>query len=110
MIDWARIEELKAEVGDEDLHEVFDLFLEEVRSVLDGLTPDDPAALRRDLHFLKGSALNIGMTEVGALCAEFETRLRADPASGVDAAAVRAAVDRASAVFGQGLRPDAGPG
>lgn len=73
MIDWDRVEELRDEVGAEDFDEIALLFLQEVDEVGARLagTPD-PATLEADLHFLKGSALNLGFARLGALCSEGE--------------------------------------
>lgn len=73
MIDWDRVAQLREEVGQEDFAEVVDLFLEEVDEVTARLAAgEDPERLRDDLHFLKGSALNLGFAEFGRLCQEGE--------------------------------------
>jgi hypothetical protein len=59
MIDWARVNELKNDLGAGDFGEIIDLFLEEVEEVIDRLRRfPDPGSLEQELHFLKGSALN----------------------------------------------------
>ena len=69
MIDWERVSELREEVGAEDFGEVVELFLEEVEEVISKLrTAPNPAEYEDDLHFLKGSALNLGFADFGALC------------------------------------------
>lgn len=69
MIEWDHVAELRAEIGDEGFCEVVDLFLEEVELVIDRLqTAPEPARFEQDLHFLKGSAWNLGFAEFGALC------------------------------------------
>lgn len=74
MIDWNRVAELKADVGAEDFADVIEIFLEEVEGVLASLTGvADPTTLDADLHFLKGSALNIGFHDLAVLCADCET-------------------------------------
>lgn len=74
MIDWNRVSELRSEVGEDEFSEVIELFLEEVDEVIDRLreTPD-PQLYEQDLHFLKGSALNLGFQELGQLCQIGET-------------------------------------
>ncbi|MEO8529923.1 MAG: Hpt domain-containing protein [Deltaproteobacteria bacterium] len=78
-ISWARVDELKSEVGADDFAELCEVFLSEVE---DGLARLDfvagMAALERDLHFLKGSALNIGLAEFAALCGAGETAAHAN--------------------------------
>lgn len=67
MIDWSRVSELRGEVGEEDFSEVVDLFLEEVDSVIECLSADADDT-EAQLHFLKGSALNLGFTEFAEYC------------------------------------------
>jgi len=73
MIDWNRVAELRDEVGAEDLDEVVEIFLEEVEEVIARLkaTPDI-ARYEEDLHFLKGSALNLGFVAFSDLCQDGE--------------------------------------
>ncbi|GAA0297114.1 Hpt domain-containing protein [Rhodovulum strictum] len=76
MIDWNRVEELRGEVGEDAFDEVLDLFLEEVDEVMDRLREaPDRACLPADLHFVRGSALNLGLKEFCAICRGLEHRL-----------------------------------
>jgi len=68
MLDAARITELKQEVGLDDFVEVVGIFCEEVEEVLAELPQTPVTDIADKLHFLKGSALNIGMIGVGELC------------------------------------------
>lgn len=79
MLDTQRIAELKTEVGEDDFAEVADLFFEEVEEVLVALDGVDQAALPEKLHFLKGSARNIGLQHFGDLCLAEEERLKVNP-------------------------------
>lgn len=92
MIDWNRVAELRAEVGEDAFDEIIELFLEEVQEVARRLqgAPATDQTLAADLHFLKGSALNLGFSELAALCAAGEARASAGDAGGVDLAAVLA--------------------
>lgn len=73
MIDWDRVAQLREEVGPEAFGEVVELFLDEVDEVTGRLQrAADPDRLRDDLHFLKGSALNLGFRDLGAMCHEAE--------------------------------------
>lgn len=76
MIDQARIDELRREVGDDDLAEVVTLFCEEFEEALERLNGLQSGSLADDLHFLKGSAYNVGMSQVGELCSAAESRLQ----------------------------------
>lgn len=52
-----------------------ELFLEEVEEVVTRLKQDaDVNELENDLHFLKGSAMNLGFSEFSALCQDGELR------------------------------------
>ena len=68
MIDWARVNELREEIGAEDFIEVVDLFLEEADEVVGrfGDLRDDEVGAA--MHFLKGMALNLGFSAFAQLC------------------------------------------
>ena len=69
MIDWARIDDLRSEIGEEDFLEVVDMFLEEADEVVARLIgPPDMSEVESQLHFLKGAALNLGLADLAALC------------------------------------------
>ena len=89
MINTARIQELKDEVGEDDLFEVIELFCEEVEEVLAELDTTPPQQMPALLHFLKGSALNIGLDAVSALCKAEELRLKDDQSATVAVDAIR---------------------
>lgn len=72
MINWQRVNELKGDIGAEDIGEVIDIFLEEVEEVINRLRSGTDAALEQDMHFLKGSALNLGFDRFGAMCSDAE--------------------------------------
>lgn len=89
MIDWDRVRALRDEIGPEDFSEVVSLFLEEADEAISHLSPERGAeALARDLHYLKGAALNLGFRALSALCQAGERRAAAgDP--GFDLAGLR---------------------
>ena len=95
MIDWKRVEELRDEIGADGFAEVADMFLDEaeeaVAALLAGL-PDDK--VEGQLHFLKGSALNLGLSDLAKICHDGERRAALGH-GGVDATQV-AAVYRTS--------------
>jgi histidine phosphotransfer protein HptB len=96
MIDWKRVAELQTEIGTDGFAEVAEMFLEEadetVLTLTSGPAPDEVEGL---LHFLKGSALNLGLSDLAALCQEGERKAAAGQGAAVDTAAV-AALYRAS--------------
>jgi histidine phosphotransfer protein HptB len=73
MIDWTRVSDLRSEIGDDGFAEVVGLFLEEADEVIDRLTRAPRTLdLGSDMHFLKGSALNLGFCDLAALCENAE--------------------------------------
>lgn len=69
MIDWARVRELKSEIGEDSFDEVVELFLEEADEVVARMDVSCGAkALEADLHSLKGSALNLGFRDLATIC------------------------------------------
>lgn len=89
MIDWSRVDDLKGEIGADDFAEVVALFLDEADEVVARLTAGpDPSRIEAELHFLKGSALNLGLAALAQLCQEGEKAAAAGQAAGVDLAAV----------------------
>ena len=103
MIDWARVRELRDEIGADDFDEVVALFLEEADEVMARMSPALGAkALEADLHFLKGAALNLGFGQFAALCQAGERRA-ADGDAGVDIAPVRESYAESRIALGLGL-------
>ena len=100
MIQWARVSELYEEIGADDFDEVVELFLEEVEDVIGRLrvTPDH-TRLEEDLHFLKGSALNLGFEEFSKLCQNGETLSANNRAGDVGLNAILDCYDRSKARF-----------
>jgi len=101
MIDWTQIEALRADLGG-GFDELVEVFLEEVDAAMAAL---DPGAAPRDqaaaLHFLKGSALNLGFAAFAGLCSAGEqAALRG---AHVDLGPIRAAFAESRAEFVQGL-------
>ncbi len=75
MIDWERVHDLCAEIGPDDFGEVVSLFLDEADDVVSRIpTLTDARAIERDLHFLKGSALNLGLADLAQICQAGERR------------------------------------
>lgn len=69
VIDWKRVEDLRLEIGPDDFDEIVCMFLDEADEVVCRLGDlPDAASLERDLHFLKGSALNLGFTALAQIC------------------------------------------
>lgn len=75
MIDWQRIRDLKAEIGSGSFDKIVALFLDEADATTTQMLAATTAPdMKRDLHALKGIALNLGFAELAGLCQTFETR------------------------------------
>ena len=100
MIDWNRIKELRDEIGAEDFAEVAEMFVSEVDSSIDALrrTPN-MGTLAEDLHFLKGSALNLGFAELSSKCQQGETAARGGHPETVDVQSIVAVYDASRQEF-----------
>lgn len=107
MINWDRIEDLRTDIGEEEMDEVIDLFLDEVEQALSqiGTAPDREAAA----HFLKGAALNLGFSRFAAECLVAEQTCHADPAARIDIAALRQCYEVSKQAFLTGLSARAPP-
>lgn len=69
MINWDQVAQLREDVGADAFEEVVELFLDEVDQVTERLTDFGALVpLQEDLHFLKGSALNLGFAVFGERC------------------------------------------
>jgi histidine phosphotransfer protein HptB len=78
MIDWKRVEELREEIGADGFVEVADMFLDEAEGAVRALAGGLPAGeVESQLHFLKGSALNLGLSELAHICQEGERKAAA---------------------------------
>lgn len=77
MIDWTRVAELADEIGADDMDDVLGLFFEEAEDTLAALTTGlPPDRLAAALHFLKGSALNLGFSDLARACETGEGAIR----------------------------------
>lgn len=99
-MDWTRINELKDEIGEEDLADILAIFLEEVSERLSQMRVGDAKALADDLHFVKSSALNIGFASLANASAEMETNAR-DGAVEANISELKAAFDQACATLAE---------
>ncbi len=85
MIDWIRIDELRDEVGQDDFGDIVGVFFEEAQEALENLRrADTVVTLLGQLHFLQGSALNLGFSNFAAICRNEENSLQKDPSHKVE--------------------------
>ncbi len=107
MIDWKRVEELREEIGEEDFAEVAGMFLEEADQTIGamghGLAADE---VGDQLHFLKGSALNLGLSDLAAVCQDGERRAAAGEGAQVDLSRIAAIYHASRAALMNGLAKD----
>ena len=109
MIDWTRANSLREEIGNDSFDEVVELFLDEVEAVVARLRArPDPATFEQDLHFLKGSAWNLGFSTFGAVCQDGERRAARGEATTVDIGAVVDCYVKSRAAFMSGLASGGG--
>ncbi len=100
MISWDRVNELRDEVGEEDFAEVVSLFLEEVEEVMTRLqSKPDPASYEADLHFLKGSALNLGFRALSTLCRDKEMKISGNASGEIDLGDIFSTYEQSKAEF-----------
>ncbi len=103
MINWDRVDELRSEIGEDGFAEVVELFLDEVETTVMRLPSLPAAALEASLHFLKGSAWNLGFRDFGALCQDGERKAAAGYGGDVDCGLITARYFSAREVFLEGL-------
>ena len=72
MIDWNRLNALRDDIGEEEFAEVAALFIREIAETLTILQADPEAATAEDFHFLRGSAVNLGLTRLAEACTRAE--------------------------------------
>lgn len=103
MIDWNRVIELRNEIGADDFDEVAQLFLEETDEVIASIGSDRSAqAIESALHFLKGSALNLGFRKLAALCQSGEKAAASGDYDSIDIAALIAVYEASKHAFDAG--------
>jgi histidine phosphotransfer protein HptB len=104
MIDWERVQELRSEIGPDSFMEVVEMFLEEADGVAERLAKGVlDAELEAELHFLKGSALNLGLDQLADLCQAGERAAARGEANTVDTAAVMQAYAASKSALLDGL-------
>jgi hypothetical protein len=104
MIDWQRVDELRDEIGADGFAEVADMFLEEAEGAVKALLRGIPAEeVEGQLHFLKGSALNLGLSDLAAICQDGERRAAAGEGALVDVTLVASVYRTSRAALISGL-------
>ena len=100
MIDWGRVSELRDEIGADDFAEVVELFLTEVEAGIEELRAGSyDGTIEAQLHFLKGSALNLGFSDFSKHCKTGETAAANGDHDKVNLAAIVNCYDASKAEF-----------
>ncbi|WP_235755258.1 Hpt domain-containing protein [Paracoccus salsus] len=99
MIEWEHVLKLRDDIGSGAFASVVEMFLDEVEAVLMRLDVSDADQLCRDMHLLKGCALNLGFSEFVRLCAIGESRAATGHASQADLDAVLSCYSRSKQLF-----------
>ena len=102
MIDWDRVASLRAEIGAEDFDDVASMFLDEAEEVIERLrTRSNMEGLEAEVHFLRGSALNLGFADLATMLQEKERRLAGG--GRIDTARIVVCYNASRAAFDAGL-------
>jgi HPt (histidine-containing phosphotransfer) domain-containing protein len=104
MIDWDHVRRLRDEIGAEAFEEVVEMFLDEVETEIAKLRASRGMRdLDVQLHFIKGSALNLGFADFAALCQRGEVAASNGMTANVNLTELMACYDRSKATFLAGL-------
>ena len=101
MIDWGQVKELENGIGAEDFAEIVDVFIAEVDEAIDALRGSELAGeeLSSAMHFLKGSAANLGFSDLAAYCSEGEKKAQNGSSTEVDLTHVISLYENSKANF-----------
>lgn len=70
MIDWNHLHAMREEIGADDFEDVLNLFLDECAQAVAELSSEGSIeTIAAQLHFIKGSAMNLGFAALSAHCA-----------------------------------------
>jgi HPt (histidine-containing phosphotransfer) domain-containing protein len=102
MINWDQVKQLEEDIGAEDFGDVVVMFIEEVDEAVDdlrSLPKLDDDALAAAMHFLKGSAANLGFKEFADYCGTSEKRAENGAGNDVDLTTVVRLYDDSKQLF-----------
>lgn len=102
MIDWEQIRQLEEDMGAEDLGDIVEVFLSEVEAALSDVArnpPTEPEDMAARMHFLKGSAYNLGFEAFGSYCAKAEEAAHAGNTSEVSVTKARRLYSESKEIF-----------
>jgi HPt (histidine-containing phosphotransfer) domain-containing protein len=99
MIDWTHLKNLRSDVGSDGFDEIVELFFLEVEEVFARIKHSDPHP--NDMHFLKGSAANLGFVEFAKSCKTAQRALQNQETIDLDALQTQFAVSKGAFETGQ---------
>ena len=102
MINWVQVKQLEEDIGAEDFGDIVEVFIDEVDEAVNALRTVSNMAdseLAPALHFLKGSASNLGFDDFANYCSEGEKLAEAGIGSEVDLAHVISLYDKSKNIF-----------
>ncbi|MEL7257858.1 MAG: Hpt domain-containing protein [Pseudomonadota bacterium] len=100
MIDWTRVAQLREQIGAEDFSEIVEIFLEEVECEIEPLRQTcELSQLEAVLHFLKGSALNLGFMTFAEFCTDGESKAANGQAADIDLNAILKSYSNSKILF-----------
>lgn len=108
MIDWNQVKQLEDDIGAEDFGDIVEVFIEEVDEAVAALrdkTEMTNTELGPALHFLKGSAANLGFVDFASYCSDGEVLADAGNGHEVNLKQVVSLYDQSKSVFLSGV-PD----
>ncbi len=102
MINWDQVKQLEDDIGAEDFGDVVVMFIEEVDEAVDNLRAKAELTaqeLASAMHFLKGSAANLGFNEFSEMCSRGEKSAESGVRNDVDIPQVIALYDASKLAF-----------
>lgn len=77
MIDWSRLHDLCTDIGEEEFADLVLVFVTEMGERLTELAASPASTTAEDFHFLRGSAANLGLSDMVTACHAGEAACRA---------------------------------
>lgn len=102
MINWDQVKQLEEDIGAEDFGDVVVMFIEEVDEAVDTLRTDPQLSdddLAAAMHFLKGSAANLGLTDFAGYCSDSEKKAQSGESAQVNLSTVVTLYDQSKVLF-----------
>jgi HPt (histidine-containing phosphotransfer) domain-containing protein len=102
MINWDQVKQLEEDIGAEDFGDVVVMFIEEVDEAVDNLRAEPQLSdddLASAMHFLKGSAANLGFKDFADYCSDGEKMAQTGNSTQVDLTKVITLYDQSKSMF-----------